>query len=163
MRMAASNFFPDLDVKPFSVTVCPARSLRAVWSVMVLPASLAYIFQPHPSTAIHLPSLVFSLLFVEHCHIRPVFLTGWPQRGQSPQSCASVFVVRVTASALRFAVASAGIRNASRWNMSITSAGSRLPCSTSESACSIRAVSSTSFRRGSTTSVRRSPSVVAWS
>ena len=45
--------------------------------------------------------------------------------------------------------------------MSITSAGSRLPCSTSESACSIRAVSSTSFSRGSTTSVRRSPSVVA--
>ncbi len=48
------------------------------------------------------------VLFVEHCHIRPVFLTGWPQRGQSPQSCASVFAVRVTASALRFAVASAG-------------------------------------------------------
>lgn len=73
MRMAASNFFPDLDVKPFRVTDCPARSLRAVWSVMVLPAMRANIFHPQPAVVAHLPSSVFSVLFVEHCHIRPVF------------------------------------------------------------------------------------------
>ena len=104
MRMAASNFFPDLDVKPFRVTDCPARSLRAG---CLVGDGLARDAREHlPSAACgrgplanHSPRSCS----LEHRYIRPVFLTGWPCSGQSPHSCASVFAVRVTTSALRFA------------------------------------------------------------